>query len=116
MLTIDEYLGLAHSSVEHEDVPAAVKLVSLYVESASVCALAHIRKASGASRLFGRNILTVLDNSYGLQVIGLVKGSVNGPVVRHGNGLPALCCLDVMPLAELPFLQNGLAAPGLGEC
>ena len=82
-LAVDEDLSLAHSSVEHEDVPAAVQFVSLYVESASVCTLAHIRKASGASRLFGRNIFTVLHDSYGLQVIGLVEGPVDSPVMRH---------------------------------
>ena len=42
-----------------------------------------------------------------------IKRSVNGPDMRHVNRLPTLCGLDVMPFAELPFLQDGLAALSL---
>ena len=88
--------------------PASVHIFRLDLEAAAICALAHVRQASGTSGLFSGHILSVLDHRYGLEVICLVERTVDGPVVRNGNLLPAFCSLDVMAFAELPFLQKSL--------
>ena len=92
---------------------AAVKFPLADFQSAPVCSLAHVWKTSCASGLFCGNILSVLHHSYCLKVIGFVKRTVDCPVVRYGNPLPAFCGLDVVSFAELPVFQYVFASLGL---
>ena len=87
--------------------PASVEFVSLYFEGAAVCALAHVRKTSGAAGLFRGDILAVLYHRNGLKVVRLVERTVDSPVVRNGNLLPSLCSPGFMSLAEFPVLEYG---------
>ena len=110
LLSVYKYLRLAHGSVKIQDVSASVELFRADFKGTSVCSFAHVRKSSCAACLFCRYGLSVLLHGHGLKVVGFVEWAVNRPVVRDGNGLPAICGLDFMTFSEFPFLQESLRA------
>ena len=74
----------------------------------AVGAFPDVRKTAGPSCLLCCVCLAVLDDSYGLKVIGTVERTGNGPVVRDTDRLPTtvvtgrLLGLGHIALSELP--------------
>ena len=93
--------------------PSSVKGAPFDRESMAIGTFPDVRKTAGPSCLLCCVCLAVLDDSYGLKVIGTVERTGNGPVVRDCDFFPTLQGCRVVVIAELPFPEQTLAADSL---
>ena len=87
LFSVYENLSLAHRSVEKQFEMSVLRII--YIDGSPVTSFAHIWQTAGTSGLFGRHGFAVLGYGNCLQVIGLVERTVDGPVVRNADLLPA---------------------------
>ena len=92
--SVPEHLRLGHRTAEYES--CALRR-GRNLDFPSIRAVADPRKRTGASRLFIRLLLAILDNRHDLNVIRLVERPGNCPVVRDANARPCFSIARKLP-------------------
>ena len=108
LMSVHKYAWLAHSPFEPEEGPLSpVKQTGR--EFPAIPSLPDIGKRARSARLFGSDPFIVLRDRHYLLIDLLVERSIDGPVMRNRNGLPAsvvelgsLCICEIAPTEPPP--------------
>ena len=115
-MPIDIDTRFTHGTIEYQ----GGLLTLWHVECMPIPAHSHERQASRAARLCRSLRLTILLYGHHLTVVVAIEGTIDGPVVRHGHGLPSgivvahLLGSSLFAFHEFPtFLQRVFTALSL---
>ena len=103
LFAVYQHLRFAHRPVEEQTECPAFGVVQAY--DCPVGAFSHPRQTSRTPGFPACGLLAVLHHGNVLQVVRAVERPRNRPVVRNSDFLPALACVQVVALAELPRFQ-----------